>query len=111
MFKYLFLILLILHSNPLMAETVTVKYRDTPVDVSNGYFEELSIKPSSFINRLIYDKKNSYVLVQLRRTFYHYCGIPEPKVESWVAAESLGGFYNSNIKGNYDCRINPVPSY
>lgn len=33
------------------------------------------------------------------------------EVNAWVDAPSLGKYYNANIKGNYDCRINPTPEY
>ena len=106
-----FCFLLFYSSSFCFAETIFVKYRSTPVDISNGYFEELALKPSSLVTRIIYDKKNSYLLVQLGNTFYHYCSIPEAVVSSWINASSLGEYYNSRVKGSYDCRIYPVPQY
>lgn len=109
--KLLILASLLLFGNTVFAETITVKYRDSAVDVSNGHFKELDLKPSSFVNRIIYDKGNSYLLVELRNTFYHYCGIPKSEVQAWQTASSLGRYYSSRIKGNYDCRVNPLPKY
>ena len=92
------------------AKDIYVKYRGT-VDVSNGYFQHLSLKSSSFINDMYYDSSNNYLLVQLNSTYYHYCGIPQGVVSDWKYSSSLGRYYNSNIKGHYDCRVNPVPEY
>ncbi len=92
------------------AKDIYVKYRGT-VDVSNGYFQHLSLKSSSFINDMYYDSDNNYLLVQLKSTYYHYCSIPQSVVSDWRSSSSLGRYYNRNIKGNYDCRVNPVPSY
>jgi hypothetical protein len=51
------------------------------------------------------------MLIKLRDTWYHYCAIPEPIVASLIGAESVGRFYNAQVKGNFDCRTNPVPHY
>ena len=95
----------------LSARTIVVKYRDTPVDVDNGHFQELRLKPSSLVMEMFYDEHGNYLLVSLKNTFYHYCGINKPVINTWVNSDSLGRFYLSNIKGNFDCRIYPVPSY
>lgn len=107
---YLFLLILLL-SFHLSARTIVVKYRDTPVDVNNGYFKTLSLKPSSLVKEMFYDEQGYYLLVSLKNTFYHYCGINKQTIKAWVNSNSLGRFYLNNIKGNFDCRIYPIPSY
>ncbi len=92
------------------AKDIYVKYRGT-VDVSNGHFQHLSLKGSSLIKNMYYNKDNSYLLVKLKSTYYHYCSIPQGVVSDGRNSSSLGRYYNRNIKGNYDCRINPVPNY
>ncbi len=47
----------------------------------------------------------------LVRVAYQYCGPPASVWESLDAAESRGSIYKAEIKGNYDCRVNPAPSY
>ncbi len=101
---------MILISANVTAESIYVKYKGL-VDVDNGHFSHLSLKYSSFINNIYYDDDNKYLLVQLNNTFYHYCSIPNNTVNSWVNSSSLGRFYNANVKGNFDCRTNPQPSY
>jgi hypothetical protein len=71
---------------------------------------------SSFIQRVCYDKVQSYMLINLRGTFYHYCELPAATYESLMGAPSMGQFYNRNIKGTgkdgpFDCRTHRVPSY
>ena len=90
------------------AETVFVKYRG-PVDLKP--FACQWTGRSSFIERLCYDKKEHYVLVNLKGTYYHYCGIPESVVNDWLGAPSMGQYYNQNVKGSYDCRVTPPPRY
>ena len=90
------------------AETVVVKYRG-PVDLSRMSCE--LITRSSFIRRLCYDEKEQYVVVALDATYYHYCGVPADLVASWRAADSMGRYYNAQIKGRFDCRQGHVPKY
>jgi hypothetical protein len=90
------------------AETVFVKYRG---DVDLKPFKCESVTRSSVVKRLCYDAKEKYVVVSLNGTYYHSCEVPAAVVSSWRQAESMGRFYNQNVKGNFDCRINRVPSY
>jgi hypothetical protein len=89
------------------AETVLVKYRG-PVDLKPFH---CTITRSSFINRLCYDAKESYVLVSLNGTYYHYCEVPSSIVDQWLTADSMGTYYNANVKGHYDCRTHRMPNY
>jgi hypothetical protein len=89
-------------------ETVYVKYRG-PVDLTP--FNCQWITRSSFINRLCYDSREQYVLVSLQGTYYHYCEVPSAVVDEWLAADSMGRYYNASIKRQYDCRLLRVPTY
>jgi hypothetical protein len=64
--------LLIAGSCPGNAETVSVKYRG-PVDLAPFACE--AVTRSSFIEWVCYDAKNSYILINLRGSWYHYCEI------------------------------------
>lgn len=90
------------------AESVNVKYRG---NVNIDTFECEWVNRSSFIKRLCFDPKESYAIVLLKSTYYHYCGVPNGVIDSWRAASSMGRFYGTNIKGNYDCRVNYMPTY
>lgn len=100
---------LVLVSFGASAETVTVKYRVTPVNLAK--FNCPALKESSFVNRICYDAENLYMVILLQRTYYHYCEIDRGTVAELVAAPSLGRHYNQNIKGRFDCRTGRVPQY
>ena len=88
------------------SETVDVKYRG-PVDLAP--FACSSIERSSFVRRVCYDHANAYMIVSLNGTYYHYCDIDNATVDSFLAAESMGRFFNASIKGHFDCRTGHVP--
>ncbi|HZP32700.1 MAG TPA: KTSC domain-containing protein [Candidatus Acidoferrales bacterium] len=94
------------------SESVYVKYRG-PVDLKPF---TCTNTVSSFVNRVCYDKANSYMLILLNSTWYHYCEIDEKTVAALVNAPSVGRFYNTYIKGSgldgsFDCRTHRVPNY
>jgi hypothetical protein len=90
---------------------VWVKYRQTPVNVADPRFEYLDTSRSSFITGAWYDGSNSYMVIGLRGTYYHYCRMPRNAWDSFRSADSFGKHYNAFIKGNFDCRLRGVPAY
>jgi hypothetical protein len=95
------------------SETVDVKYRGT-VDLKP--FACTDTPRSSFIQRVCYDKAQSYMLIDLRGIYYHYCELPAATFNAFVVAPSVGQFYNQNIKGSgsdgpFDCRTHRLPVY
>jgi hypothetical protein len=90
------------------AETVDVKYRGQ-LDLKP--FACTTIERSSFIQRVCYDTANAYMVVNLNGTYYHYCDIDEGTVNSFLAAPSMGRFFNASIKGNFACTTGHVPTY
>ena len=93
---------------PVVPEVVTVKYRGP---VSLAPFNCDAITRSSFIERVCYDAANSYMLIDLSGTWYHYCEIDADTVSNLIAADPMGQFYNQSIKGRFDCRARRVPHY
>ena len=89
-------------------EVVMVKYRG-PVDLAPFACE--FVQRSSLVQRLCYDARERYVIVNLSGTYYHYCEVPPSVVAAWRSADSMGRFYNQNVKGRFDCRVNRVPAY
>jgi hypothetical protein len=103
--------LTLLAATPAISETVNVKYRGV-VDLKP--FTCAVTPRSSFIQRVCYDKAQSYMLIDLRGTYYHYCELPAVTFDAFMAAPSMGQFYNQNIKGSgldgpFDCRTHRVP--
>ena len=90
---------------------VTIKYRDDSVDIAHSRFEYLDTSKSSFVKGAWYDKGNEYMVIKLKETYYHYCGMPKSAWTSFNGSSSFGSQYTANIKGKYDCRINYVPQY
>ena len=98
----------VLAAAPASAESVFVKYRG-PVDLAPFSCEWVT--RSSLVQRLCYDPREQYVIVNLTGTYYHYCEIPPSTVAAWRAADSMGRFYNAAVKGRFDCRVNRIPEY
>ena len=95
------------------AESVEVKYRGS-VDLRP--FACSDVTRSSFIERVCYDKANQYLIIRLKGTYYHYCELPQSAVDALMSVESMGRYYNANIKGSgqdgpFDCRTHRVPNY
>ena len=99
-------LLLIFRNEAVPSESVYVKYRG---EVNLKSFDCKDIARSSFIKRVCYDGANEYMLINLNGTYYHYCAIDDDTVTKLLAANSMGRFYNTNIKGNFDCRKNREP--
>ncbi len=96
-----------------LAETVTVKYRG---DVALDSFDCQEVTDSSLVIRVCYDAAESYMLINLKGTYYHYCEIGPDVVRGLLAAPSKGKFFHARIKGSgsdgpYDCRTHQLPVY
>lgn len=89
-------------------ETVNVKYRG-PVDLAPFACE--TVTRSSFVRRVCYDRREQYMIINLDGTYYHYCEIDAGTVSQLLGASSMGRYYNSKIKGRFDCRTKRAPPY
>ena len=113
MIRLVFAMLSLLGTTPVSAEAVDVKYRGV-VDLKP--FACTDTPRSSFIQRVCYDKAQTYMLINLKGTYYHYCELPPATFDAFVTAPSMGQFYNQKIKdsgsdGPFDCRTHRVPTY
>ena len=90
------------------AEVVLVKYRG-PVDLAPFRCDQIS--RSSLVHRVCYDRREHYMLINLQGVYYHYCQIDADSVARLLAADSMGRFFNANIKGRFDCRVLRMPVY
>jgi len=81
-------------------EYVDVKYGNT-VDISE--YRDVDTSGSSFMRGGSYDAVDDYLILNLNGTNYNYCDVPEYIVDDLEDASSHGSYYNSNIKGQYDC--------
>jgi hypothetical protein len=106
-------LMLLLVTAEVRSETVDVKYRG-PVDLET--FDCRDTPRSSFIQPVCYDKPQSYMIINLKGTYYHYCELPSTTFDGLMGAPSMGQFYNQNIKGTgsdgpFDCRTHRLPTY
>lgn len=92
--------------SPARAENIFVEYRGL-VNISKFSCEWVT--RSSFVNRVCYDQRNAYMVILLNNNYYHYCRIGASVVNELRFTDSMGRFYNRQIKGNYDCRLGGVP--
>lgn len=81
-------------------EYADVKYGDR-VEVSS--YRDVDTSGSSFMRGGSYDESEQYLILNLSGTNYNYCDVPEYVVDGLESASSHGSYYNSNIKGQYDC--------
>lgn len=88
------------------AETVEVKYRG-PVDLTGLDCQQSP--QSSLVWRTCYDTKHEYLVANLKGAYYHYCSMPKSAVSEWRSAPSLGKYYLSRVKGQFDCRTGGIP--
>lgn len=93
---------------PASAQEVVVKYRVGPVDLKHFACTKTV---SSFVHEVCYDRKNQYMIIQLRDTRYPYCDIDAQTVSALLSAESKGRYYNASIKGRFGCRGKVQPNY
>src|SRR5512140_645459 len=89
-------LLLLLFTAEVRSETVDVKHRGT-VDLKT--FECRDTPRSSFIQHVCYDQPQSYVIINLKGTDYHYCELPPATFDALMGAPSTGQFYNRISKG------------
>ena len=107
------IIFLYVMTNSLAAEVVTVKYRGP---LSLNPFNCWEITRSSFIKRVCYDDAQSYLVINLNGTYYHYCEVSINTIEALLAASSMGKYFNQYIRGDgslgpFDCRSKHTPNY
>jgi len=109
--KSLLASILLLVCGPALAETVQVKYHGL---VSLDAFVCAEVKESSDVTRICYDASERYMIVRLRATYYHYCGIDPGTVQGLRSADSKRQYFEARIKGSgsdgpFDCRTHPIP--
>lgn len=81
-------------------DIVPLKYGN-PVDVSD--YESIDTSRSSFIEDARYNPDSEHLILDLNGTNYEYCDVPEDIWAEFQDADSLGSYFNYEIKGNYDC--------
>jgi len=103
-------------SSEAVSQTPDIKYsgetnKGTPiVDDGNTDYDINSVHmkdtpDSSCFSEIGYDESNEILVVTFRETgaTYSYFDFSQSDWNDFSTAESLGGYFNQYIKGNYDC--------
>ena len=54
-----------------------------------------------------YDAENRYLIIGIKGTNYHYCGVP---AGVWASVSGMTmSEYRAELRGEYDCRRGGVP--
>jgi len=109
--RFIIYLALVLMCQVATAETVQVKYHGV---ISLDAFACSDVKEGSDVSRICYDKAERYMVIQLKKTYYHYCEIDAATVQGLQAASSKRQFFEARIRGSgsdgaFDCRTHPVP--
>lgn len=58
-------------------------------------------KESAFVTKAKYDKVTKELSVNLKGKNYVYVGLNDDLISQWKESESIGEFFNQNIKPNF----------
>ena len=58
---------------------------------------------STFVGQVVYEKADESMLIVLGDSIYNFCSVPRDIYDSFRRASSKGRFFNSSIKGVWDC--------
>lgn len=93
-------------SLPIGAETVDLG-NSTTVDLST--YECRDINRSTIVQRVCYSAGERRLLVAVKGSYQHYCGVPTETFDALMIAPSMGVFLNRVLRiagadGRYACR-------
>lgn len=78
---------------PAFAECVTVKYRSTPhyrdTPVFLDTFDCSKTPQGGDVREVCFDAKNSYMLINLNETWYHYCSVDPASDDNFLKAQPI----------------------
>ena len=92
-------------ASPVHAEKVQVKYHK---EVSLDKFDCTDTTDET-VRRVCYDKVNSYLVIKLQDTYYHYCAIGGRTIAALLSAKDKELYYERTIQGRFDCRRHHIP--
>ena len=109
------------------ADCVTVRYRGSPnyrdppeirdAPVCRDRFECTKTPQGGDVREVCYDKRKSYMLINLKQTWYHYCSVDPASHTGLLTAQSIYEYYldhfrsHGPVHGPFDCRDHSVPNY
>lgn len=109
--KKIWLVPLLMYSVCASAELIDVKYRSAPLDTAGTGLKEYTAPRDIFIQRILHDEAYDYLIVQLSRDYFQYCGVSKSRIAEMLAHSDPGRYFGYEIKGHFDCRVNDTPPY
>lgn len=99
-------LILSLFSAPIGPETVDLG-NSTTLDLTT--FDCRDINRSTIVQRVCYSASERAVMVAVRGSYQHYCGVPAETYDALMIAPSMGIFLNRVLRiagadGRYACR-------
>lgn len=91
-------------SQPAVSSSQSTVSSPLPVDGNDTDIEMQGVDSTCF-SEIGYDADQELLLVRFRDSgsLYSYEPISQEEYDSFIGANSLGKYYNSYIKGNYEC--------
>ena len=101
------LILMLIPMIEIRAEVVDVRSHGS-VEL-NENFDCRDIKRSSIIQRVCYQEKQRYLIVNIKGTYRQYCDVPISTYVAFMGAFSMGHYFEREIEpglngARYECR-------
>ncbi len=62
-----------------------------------------AVERSSFVKAVCYDERVRRLSMQLEGRWYRYCDVPAAMVQQLLSAPSIGRYFQSQIRGRYEC--------
>lgn len=87
--------------SPSKGQTVAVK---NVGQMNLSTFECKAVERSSFIGRVCYDMDREILVVLVNGTYYAYCRVELDSAMDFVAAKSMGQYFNANFRSRKECR-------
>ena len=101
-------VVLAMFASVAQAEKIAIKFRG-PTDLR--HFKCTDVTKASLIRRVCYDRAKHYMVIRLRDTHYHYCEVDPRTVAALLSAAWPEQYFDTAIKGHFDCRTHRVPRY
>lgn len=92
---------------------IAIRFTEDCVVLDERRFQYLDTRVSSFLRGAWYDPDEEYLIIRIRNTHYHYCGVEEHVWERFINCASFGTCYNDLFarKVEHSCLFNPTPTY
>lgn len=99
---------LLLIASTAQAERVAVKFRGS---LDLRHHKCTDVAKGNLIRRVCYNRAKHYMVLKLRDTYYHYCAVDPKTVAKLLSADWPEQYFDTAIRGHFDCRTHRLPKY